>query len=646
MVQSILASKALEQINPIVHELMVGGHRLEPAIWARVQELYARMQQEYPIRKGQAVVRFLEALEQIPELKEWLGEAIDATKGPSTRDIVLAPATLNLPSVLKPMEYKSAKPPVAAEPSEIGDIPQDPPSPAPAPNIPAPSASPPDPPGSSKLTRYPDLNYPAQVALNKPTSLTVALELEPPKGKPSQAIQIDNTAPTPPKLDLVLQADGFDLPGGNLAQLEVALDKKSQTLFVLIPKEEGPHTLRVEFYQKGCYLGEATCTTLVLAQLGAGQPAVAPSKIYTLEFSSSYYLPPDLHLKIRLEGSTLSFMAHSDKEAVDCNFRPLGSVQLLKPPLEQMQAVYDELNQLARSSPSDPNQIADQQRRLDDLGRGLWKDLVPEELKTAYWTFRDQVQSLQITSDEPWIPWEMLKPYRLENGKRQDEPFLCERFSLSRWLAGNGAAELLPFKEVQPVIPDKTDLVAVGPELDYLQSLPQLRPGVVSAQPFSQVGEVIKALEQGSFSVLHVATHGNFDSQTPNDSAITLSDGELRPSNIAVEFSGSRPRPLVFLNACHGARLEFAFTGLGGWAEKLVRESRVAAFIGAAWEVNDALALEFTKTFYNALLKDQQSLGESFRLARTHIRNLQPANSTWLAYVLYADPVAKAQVPL
>lgn len=35
----------------------------------------------------------------------------------------------------------------------------------------------------------------------------------------------------------------------------------------------------------------------------------------------------------------------------------------------------------------------------------------------------------------------------------------------------------------------------------------------------------------------------------------------------------------------------FGFTGLGGWADRLVNKAEVGAFAGAMWEVQDALAL-------------------------------------------------------
>ena len=116
----------------------------------------------------------------------------------------------------------------------------------------------------------------------------------------------------------------------------------------------------------------------------------------------------------------------------------------------------------------------------------------------------------------------------------------------------------------------------------------------------------------------------------------------MYPSDIRVRFGGKRQRPLIFINACHGGRTEFSFTGLGGWADRLL-DARAGAFIGAMWEVSDRLSLQFTKTFYTALIQDNKTIADAFRQAREEIRREAPYNSTWLAYTLYADPEGRVK---
>ena len=67
-----------------------------------------------------------------------------------------------------------------------------------------------------------------------------------------------------------------------------------------------------------------------------------------------------------------------------------------------------------------------------------------------------------------------------------------------------------------------------------------------------------------------------------------------------------------------------------------------SAFVGSLWEINDSLAARFAREFYDRLwgLSGQpaQAVGEAFYGARMAIKAEDPANPTWLAYVLYGDP--------
>jgi CHAT domain-containing protein len=198
--------------------------------------------------------------------------------------------------------------------------------------------------------------------------------------------------------------------------------------------------------------------------------------------------------------------------------------------------------------------------------------------------------------------------------------------------------DVLPEGAARPIAPTQVNLPSVREEVTFIEQLNTLRPHITGLAPFSDRLQVLDWLENGHFSVLHFACHGQFDATSPDDSAISLTGGPLRPSDIRARFGGKRPRPLIFINACHGARAEFSFTGLGGWADRLVKDARVGAFVGALWEVNDALALQFARRFYTALLRDRAIIADAFRQAREEIRRAAPHNSTWLAYVLYADP--------
>jgi hypothetical protein len=503
--------------------------------------------------------------------------------------------------------------------------------------VPPPLATPAKP---KQLLRYPSLECPDTTILDQRFSIFVWLLIGKPPEPGATAIIIEDTGASekPPELEIVLSARGFDLEGNNTRVLQVDRNKDSNERFVLIPRAPGEQQIRVDFYQYGRNIGTVRHNVLVTKDppnevVEVKQPEVP----VTLELRSTQMLPsPDLELYVELDrhdDRTLYFRLHSIKEEIGYHHAPCGQVTLKNSPLEKMQSVYRELSQMA----SQPG--IDAERRMAAIGNGLWEELTPHELKDEYWHFKPYVKSMVITSDEPWIPWEMIKPSRFtEDGEREDDPFWCQQFALSRWLAGPGPAEELPKGVARPVAPTNINLDKVNEETLFIEKLNDLNPGIRGQPPISSLGQLLDWVERDSFSILHFATHGGFDSTLPKDSPIQLSDGVLRPSDIRIRFGGRRPRPLVFINACKGAQMEFNFTGLGGWAYQLVNSARVGAFAGAMWEVNDALALEFARRFYIELLRERQTIAQAFRLAREAVRSAEPSNSTWLAYTLYADP--------
>jgi len=702
---TVLPDRALDSIELVVNRLLDGWTQLPSPIQEHVEALYARMHQESSAaqnesQRGMAVARFLAAIDELPEVHALIGATIELMRSvprpgdeplrpsaaldrlppslagaraqvlmasPELPDFELAEAT-EPPATSGPMPLEAIAPPAPQLPVAAPDAngggsaagltrelhtgpPAAPPLPAPAAPAPAAPLLPPsviEPAAGgvgTSLTRYPALEYPREVVLGTRTSLTVVLELQQ-REPQSVAVFVADTAPQPPVLEVVLRARAFDIEHSNTQLLEVSRDGDCDVRFVLVPRQPGEHELRVDFYQHGRRIGTARHTARVVEQAAALPVRSRLEALEPLEIGAAGAVAPDLELCVqadRNDQQVLYFSLHSTVEDVDLHHTDAGSVRLHGSPLQKMQQVYDQLSRYAGQAPSGQNERLLQLAELERIGRNLWDELVSDELKAGYWLWKDRIRSLLITSDEPWIPWEIVKPYRWDDQNRLvDEPFWCEKFCISRWLSGPGPADRVPMQLLRPVAPAASNLASVHEELQFLRSINQLNRGVSADEPFSQRGPVLELFSSGRFNVLHIAAHGGFNALQPDDSRIMLDGGELRPADIFARFGGARPRPLVFINACHGARLEHAFTGLGGWADRLVRNAKVGAFIGTAWEVNDRLALLFAQAFYEALLRDGKTLGESFLLARLRIRDAEPSNSTWLAYVLYADPGAHA----
>jgi len=489
-----------------------------------------------------------------------------------------------------------------------------------------------------QLIRYPLLKCQDKAVLNQSFSLFVRLQIEAPEPD-SQAIAIEDTGIPEklPEVQVVISAHGFDIDGSNCKVLKLDRDRDSEEVFTLIPRDSGTQEVRADFYQHGRRIGTVRRNVLVGDAITEEIKLEQPGPSAALELKTTPTVsPPDLELYVELDvrdGRTLYFRLHSSIEEVGYHYAKRGFVTLQGSPMDKLKVIYDEMGRLAGQPGSDA------ERRMAAIGNNLWDELIPEDLKREYWVFKYRVHSLLITSDEPWIPWEMMKPYRYnEEGEREDDPFWCQQFFFSRWLSGPGTVEEFHAGPAHPIAPSSVNLSAVQDEVNLIENIEQLTPEIRGEPPLEMKEDVLNLIESGSFFILHFASHGKFDAAFPDNSAILLSDGPLRPSDIQTRFGGKRPRPLIFINACEEAQMEFSLTGLGGWAERLVNSARVGAFAGAIWDVNDVLALLFAKTFYTAFLQERKTIAQAFRESREEVRKQAPSNSTWLAYVLYADP--------
>lgn len=354
----------------------------------------------------------------------------------------------------------------------------------------------------------------------------------------------------------------------------------------------------------------------------------------------------DLRMIVSADHRVISYTLHTPGSG-DYNFKPVGEVHLNLEPRDLLQHTLDRLSRLSHLSPESRTPLQTRQaiQEILDVGSLLYDELFPAEFRVEYRKWRDRYtgQSLSITSDEPWIPWEMVRPAEYDEGGDTiyDDPPLCQKFQLSRWLAGRPKTDHLMVTEAALICP-LSNLQATQSESAFFSNLAALRAGIHIATPLTTVTDVENCFRAGNVQLIHFACHGNFDLSDPNDSKLKLDDGFLRAGQIVGDkLSGlRRAKPIVFINACHAGERGFGLVRLGGWAERFINAG-ASVFIGSLWEINDQLASRFAIEFYSRLFglagHSPMTLGQAFRQARMVIRDLDPANPTWLAYVLYGD---------
>ena len=585
----------------------------------------------------------------------------------STPPPVSASATPGEPSLplpdMTPAPDQPGETPVGEQPSETPEK-EPTPAPDPGPVEPVgPSLSLYAPPPSNAVVErdfYTDVRFPQQVRLGDEAPLVVRLTRSPFNlSRSDDKVKVAFGQPDQPEyVEVVVIAHGFGEATGTWSRtLAVYVDRDSQPAIFLMRAQGdlGEKRVTLDFYHKGRYLGSAAFVTRIVEQVpNAVGGVIIDTPALSARFVETPPPPADLELRI-VRGNRdniLTFMLHSTRAGVGYHWKPVGQVRLnSSSPQGYLQSLFASLGNLAAQT---VDHLSEEDARvamgdINAIGQQLFKELFPPELQQELWNRilpkrRDAshpegiISTLLITSDEPWIPWEMVKPYRVDpdTGAEQSVGFLAELFQVTRWLSGRSPAHQVHIKQASIVVPEN-ELVYAQREEAYFRQFAARRVQVTDT--LRSTADVRQMAQAGGVQLLHFAAHGRFDPENANLSPLSLQDGALTPLDLAGERAAGlrRERPLVFLNACHTARLAFALTGLGGWAERLVADLNVSAFVGTLWEVNDLLAAEFAITFYDRLLAGD-TLGQAFYTARLHVRNRQPANPTWLAYVLYADP--------
>jgi hypothetical protein len=507
-------------------------------------------------------------------------------------------------------------------------------------------------PASSTVTRYTDITAPSRLGLGRRGVITVGLTCAP----SSDSVLANALRLATGMLEVHLQVSpaDFEVTGQAIKPLEVLADRDSEpVVFYVTGQSSGVKTLRLDFRQSGMVVGTAALAIEVTASPGVEAPTQELSG--AVGFNGASAQPPDLDLRVTVTprdgGIALGYTLHSPNGAAPHHYQTFSEVTLpgttsaqafqsrLRDTLETLQAGAD-----VGGAKLTPAQIED---RLAAIGHEMWESLFPPELRRALVGSWRRVRTLQITTDEPWIPWEMVRPYDASDPDRVIDEFFCEHFQLTRWLAGDGggAGEITVRRLAcveAGVVPNMAPLRHAPEERQQLLDL-ATRHGVAVCCPEPPALAAVEALlDDGDFGLWHFVGHGSVDPATPNEAPLALPDGKLRPTAIhgARQERIRRARPLMFLSACRVGGGGWALVGLGGWAAKLVGQARCGAFVAPQWAVDDALAGAFAQAFYDGI-EAGQTIGEAAWSARRHVRELAPADPTWLAYSVYAQPNAR-----
>lgn len=345
-------------------------------------------------------------------------------------------------------------------------------------------------------------------------------------------------------------------------------------------------------------------------------------------------IPTGLEFRIRKSSSptplSYELELHAPDSDLDIYHRTFGPIVLESDPARYFAEFFKKIQDLP-TGPGSPWDIAGD---LEDLGSLLYEHLIPRELGevlTSLLVDDSCVRTLQIQSDEPWIPWELLRLPRT----RGHAPFLCEAFATSRWLGDRSPLRELPLRRMAVVAPRNTDLAWVADELEFLLGLADGGREVRRIEARKRT--ILAALSSASYDGWHFSGHA-LPKADPNDAEILIEDYEkVTPWNLVGDARDfGETRPLVFLNGCHTGRAGMSLTAVGGWAQAFLKGG-AGAFLGTYWTIRDDGGARFARRFYENFVAGTP-IAEAVRRARLSIRT--PDDPSWLAYTIYAHPLA------
>jgi len=294
-----------------------------------------------------------------------------------------------------------------------------------------------------RVTRYLDVYCPRQVNVRE-DRFPISVGLTRRQVAASAVAQLLHVWPGDEPVTVFVRPDpaGFAVLGESQATLTVYEDRDSPpATFYLQPLRTGAWDVTLEFHQRGRWLGAATLRPTVVPD----RPAAGdlPQPRVELDLLEPGYLPvPDVDLRIRARGQGRATVLEFEVTSPLLGYWAfdIGSIDLTASPAEWQANEFDRLSRLAGGAGAG-------YAELKRIGQRIYRDLFPPTLQALYENLRQHPgATILITSDEPWIPWELAWPYDVQRSTWEEDDPLGIRYRVGRWLASGRSA---PYRDLQ-----------------------------------------------------------------------------------------------------------------------------------------------------------------------------------------------------
>lgn len=288
-----------------------------------------------------------------------------------------------------------------------------------------------------------------------------------------------------------------------------------------------------------------------------------------------------------------------------------------------------------------PGLASDRHRRvMRGMGERLWQR-APPEFRTAFLSWRTLLPEsfpIQFVTDDPHVPWEMMKP----DVDGADHLFL--EHPVARWpmQRSKPRRQMLPDGELLSFVPQYgTGDGLEGARLEgewIVQSCGgKAMPGTREA-----LFDVLDGQRPGPIAVLHFAGHGSVHSGV-TEGGLEMEDGLLGVGEVDQTGTGlgKRDGTLVMLNACETGAVARLLGMNTGWGAALAAQG-FSGLIAPLWEVQDGAAFGMAKSMLPPILTGSGRLGEALRDAR---RTHADSSIAAFAYLAHGDVMAIRAIP-
>lgn len=481
-------------------------------------------------------------------------------------------------------------------------------------------------------------DFPSSLVVGKQATLKVYLSKQkPPRGATGLAVE----QPQGTQLDVVVQARrGLEVLGDPAGKLVIGAPDEFEPLrFQLRATEAGDGDARVIVFRDGAVIGYLKLSPSIVASArglhaGESKPVSFGGSLADVQVET-----PDLSLHIEEQTAAdgrrgFSVYLSARDASLNLNLKKIGPMYFQSDPGPFFGEFYRGIEGLPLTSMDD---MARAGKEVEARGVFLFEQLFPQEAQELLWSLRDRIKTVFVQSSEPWVPWELCRMTGEEGGRKVEGPFFCEAFEMTRWLPGTGIQPALRLSKMAVVVPEGSGLPYSASEAQFLLELAggQRQVSRVPARYLP----LFEAFSAGQYDGWHFSGHGAVRGADPNKSEMLLEQQEtLTPLRISGQAANlGLSHPLVFLNACQIGAGGMSLTDIGGWARQFIAAG-AGAFIGAHWAIYDRTSYFFAKELYTRLLAGLP-VGKAVREARLAVK---PAgDSTWLAYTVFAHPLAK-----